>query len=168
MPKKGTIRPTTDRSKEALFSIINSRYDLEELEVLDLFGGSGGVALEFSSRSAKNVVSVEKNRRVHQQFKEFVKTKGVEDLTPVCSDVFGFLKHTNDQFDLIFADPPYDLKRIKDIPDIVLNHSVLRPDGLLIIEHHATFQWNHQSLLESRKYGQSVFSFFQFDVPLEV
>jgi 16S rRNA (guanine(966)-N(2))-methyltransferase RsmD len=167
MPKKGTIRPTTDRSKEALFSIINSRYDLEECDVLDLFGGSGGVAFEFASRYTNSVVSVEMNRRVHKQCIEFARSKNIEDIQFICSDVFSFLKRNEKQFDIVFADPPYHLKNIKDIPDLVADKNVLKPSGVLIIEHHSTLQWDHASLIESRAYGQSVFSFFQFDVSLD-
>ncbi len=167
MPKKGSIRPTTDRSKEALFSIINSRYDLEECSVLDLFGGSGGVAFEFASRFSKEVVSVEMNRRVQQQCKDFAQTKGINEIRFVCSDVFSFLKRNGQLFDIIFADPPYDLTKIKELPDAVENSNALNKNGVLIIEHHSTLQWNHPSLIESRNYGQSVFSFFQFGLSLE-
>lgn len=167
MPKKGTIRPTTDRSKEALFSIIQSRYDIQDLKVLDLFTGSASVALEFASRSAKDVVSVELNRSVQQQNMRFAKSKSVEDLRFVVSDVFRFLKKTEDTYDIIFADPPYHLARIKDLPDLVFEYKLLQPNGALIIEHHSSLKWDHPNLVESRAYGQSVFSFFQFDVSLD-
>jgi 16S rRNA (guanine(966)-N(2))-methyltransferase RsmD len=167
MPKKGTIRPTTDRSKEALFSIIQSRYTIEELEVLDLFTGSASVALEFASREAKHVTSVELNRRVQQQNIQFAKSKNIEGLTFIVSDVFRFLKKSGVTYDLIFADPPYHLPRIKDLPDLVADNKLLNPGGTLIIEHHSSLQWEHQNLMETRAYGQSVFSFFQFGVSLD-
>lgn len=167
MPKKGNIRPTTDRSKEALFSIINSRFDLENCAVLDLFTGSAGVAFEFASRYAQSVVSVEVNRRVQRQNADFAKEKNISEIRFISSDVFSFLKKQDEPFDIIFADPPYDLKKIQELPELVFSNKLLSPGGLLIIEHHSTLQWSNPHKFESRPYGQSVFSFFQFDVPLE-
>lgn len=162
LPKGGKIRPTTDRSKEALFSIIMHRFELEDCNVLDLFGGSGNIAIEFASRGARQVTSVELNRKVSKQSQVFAKSKNIEEVRFIASDVFRFISSTKEKYDIIFADPPYDLVRISELPHLVRQAGILAPDGLLIIEHHATLKWQDQDLEESRPYGQSVFSFFRF------
>ncbi len=166
MPKGGEIRPTTDRAKEALFSILTSRFDFEDVSVLDLFSGSGNIGLEFVSRGCLSVTSVEKNRRVIKQTESFTQSKNIEHITFRCMDVFQYIKGCNETYDVIFADPPYHLKTIHHLPDLIQEHQLLNPKGLLIIEHESNLTWDTPYLVESRHYGQSVFSMFQFDVSL--
>jgi 16S rRNA (guanine966-N2)-methyltransferase len=166
MPKGGDIRPTTDRAKEALFSILMGRYDFDDLSVLDLFAGTGGMTFEFISRGCAKVTAVEKNRRVLNQAKAFALRHNISDIDYVGADVFTYVKQSKHTFDLIFADPPYHLKTISQLPVLIQNAGLLNPEGLLIIEHESKLKWDHPNLIESRNYGQSVFSMFQFDVPL--
>ncbi len=167
LPKGGTIRPTTDRAKEALFSILTSRINFENTSVCDLFSGSGNMAFEFASRGVESVIAVEKNRRVLDQAKTFAINKNINEVTFISSDAFRYLNQSDNQFDIIFADPPYNLKTISEIPNIVKRNNLLKPEGLLIIEHESNLSWNDEALIESRNYGQSVFSIFQFPVSLE-
>ncbi|MCO4820381.1 MAG: 16S rRNA (guanine(966)-N(2))-methyltransferase RsmD [Bacteroidetes bacterium] len=166
MPKGGEIRPTTDRAKEALFSILTSRFDFEDITVLDLFAGSGNIGFEFVSRGCLHVTSVEKNRRVIKQSEEFTKSKNIEHMSFRCMDVFQYIKRCNDTYDVIFADPPYHLKTIQRLPELIQEQQLLNPKGLLIVEHESNLGWDTTYLVESRNYGQSVFSLFQFDVSL--
>ncbi|MFT5513601.1 MAG: 16S rRNA (guanine966-N2)-methyltransferase [Bacteroidia bacterium] len=166
MPKGGDIRPTTDRAKEALFSILASRYDFEEISVLDLFSGSGNVGFESVSRGCNNVTSIEKNRKVAMQAQTFAVDRKIKNIKFTSMDVFQFLKKCTQTFDIIFADPPYHLQSITSLPDLIEQQQLLNSNGLLIIEHESTLQWDHKHLIETRKYGQSVFSMFQFDVSL--
>lgn len=166
MPKGGEIRPTTDRAKEALFSILSGRYDFEEIAVLDLFAGSGNVGFEFVSRGCKDVLSIEKNRKVAMQAQSFSSAKNIEHIKFQSMDAFQFIKKCTRTFDVIFADPPYHLNSITTLPEAISHYQLLNPAGLLIIEHESTLQWNEKHVVETRKYGQSVFSMFQFDVSL--
>ncbi len=167
LPKGGDIRPTTDRAKEALFSILIHRYDFTDISVLDLFAGSGNVGFEFASRGCPSVISVEKNKRVSKQAQTFANDKGISEVHFTSSDVFGYLKRCDTAFDIIFADPPYHLPTITSLPEIIQDRKLLKPGGLLIVEHESKLQWNNPFLVESRTYGQSVFSMFQFDVSLD-
>ncbi|MFT5724880.1 MAG: 16S rRNA (guanine966-N2)-methyltransferase [Bacteroidia bacterium] len=166
LPKGGDIRPTTDRAKEALFSILTNRYDVSECTVLDLFGGSGNVSFEFLSRGCNQITFVEKNQRVSKQAEAFAESKDISGIKFTTADVFAFIKRTSKKFDIIFADPPYNLYNISEIPTLVREKGLLKSKGTLIIEHDSKLQWDSSYLVESRPYGQSVFSMFQFDVSL--
>ena len=167
LPKGGDIRPTTDRAKEALFSILTHSYDFDSIRVLDLFSGSGNVSFEFASRGCLAVQAVEKNKRVAKQAQLFARNKDISEIKFNSADVFGFIKRCDETFDIIFADPPYHLHSITNLPDLINEKGLLNPEGILIIEHESKLQWNSPFLSETRPYGQSVFSMFQFDVSLD-
>lgn len=166
MPKGGDIRPTTDRAKEALFSMLTHQYDFESIKVLDLFAGSGNISFEFASRGCSDVIAVEKNRRVLKQSEQFAKDKNISGIRFTAADVMSYVKRSTEQFDIIFADPPYHLSSITQLPSLIHEHQLLTNKGLLVIEHESTLHWDNPFLVENRKYGQSVFSMFQFDVSL--
>ncbi|MCF4101446.1 RsmD family RNA methyltransferase [Gillisia sp. M10.2A] len=162
-PKKLPIRPTTDMAKEALFNIINNQFRFHNLSVLDLFSGSGNISYEFGSRGAGPITSVDGNF----ECVKFIKTTAAEldlDITPVKSDVFKYLEKAPIKADIIFADPPYDFDEEKflKIANLVFEKELLKPKGVLIIEHSKhTKLTNNPHLTEARKYGNSVFSFFR-------
>ena len=133
LPKNLRARPTTDMARESLFNILNNKIDWENTNALDLFSGTGSVAVEFVSRGCPRVVSVESNAKNHA-FIQSVKAKleAVELLT-IKSDVFSFIKSCNQSFDLIFADPPYDLKDLESIPSKIFEHELLNHDGVFIL-----------------------------------
>jgi 16S rRNA (guanine(966)-N(2))-methyltransferase RsmD len=162
LPKNLRARPTTDMARESLFNILNNKIDWENTNALDLFSGTGSVAVEFVSRGCPRVVSVESNAKNHA-FIQSVKAKleAVELLT-IKSDVFSFIKSCNQSFDLIFADPPYDLKDLESIPSKIFEHELLNHDGVFILEHSKNNNFKeHPFFKEQRKYGAVHFSFFE-------
>ena len=160
---KWPTRPTTDISKEGLYNILVSSRDLEGIAFLDLFGGTGSHCYEMVSRGASSAVYVDQYpacvsfvRRTSSQFE-------IDDkITILRMDVRKFIKRTDKKFDIIFAGPPYGLKWLDDIPDFIINSEILKPDGILILEHNPNHDFSHHDhYLESRNYGQTIFSFFK-------
>ncbi|HKL90940.1 MAG TPA: 16S rRNA (guanine(966)-N(2))-methyltransferase RsmD [Allomuricauda sp.] len=162
-PKKLPVRPTTDMAKEALFNILNNRFYFDELKVLDLFSGTGNISFEFASRGTEKITAVDG----HQGCVRYIsKTAQELDFTikTAKSDVFKFLKNTPEKFDLVFADPPYEFEteQFLNIANLVFENTLLLEDGLLIIEHSdQTDLSEHPQFSEQRKYGGSIFSFFE-------
>jgi 16S rRNA (guanine(966)-N(2))-methyltransferase RsmD len=161
-PKNLPVRPTTDLAKEALFNILLNLIEFEDIKMLDLFSGTGNISLEFASRGAKEVVSVDRSIQCIHYLKDTARQHKLEQIKTFKADVFKYLQLETEQYDLIFADPPYDLKQIPEIPKIVFFKNLLVPGGLLIVEHQS-FQnlSNHPAFVEQRKYGHSSFSFFK-------
>lgn len=160
LPKDLPVRPTTDFAKEALFNILNNRIDFEGLNVLDLFSGTGHISLEFASRGATAVAAVDQNIKCVRFLSDTSKLLKL-NITTIKSDVFDFLKKSGGTYDLIFADPPYDLPNIAEIHQIVDSQKMLNEDGLLIIEHGPKTDLSALAGFEKmRKYGNVHFSFF--------
>lgn len=160
-PAKLPVRPTTDLAKESLFNILQNRVDLEGISVLDLFSGTGNITYEFASRGCTNITSVDLNMHCVRFIQQTVEKLKAEGIRVVKSDVFSFLKNTFDQFDLIFADPPYDLNTIPEIAKLVWERKLLKAEGMLIIEHAGMQVFsNAPGFVETRNYGNSSFSFF--------
>ncbi|QKJ29686.1 16S rRNA (guanine(966)-N(2))-methyltransferase RsmD [Mucilaginibacter mali] len=161
-PQNLPVRPTTDLAKEALFNILQNQIDIEGIKVLDLFSGTGNLSLEFASRDAAEVISVDKSIRCVHYLKDMAKQHGLEQIKTYNADVFKYLQMETEVYDLIFADPPYDLSRIPEIVKIVFERKLLSPDGILIVEHQTMQNLsNHPAFTEQRKYGHSSFSFFR-------
>ncbi|MFW5955138.1 MAG: 16S rRNA (guanine(966)-N(2))-methyltransferase RsmD [Rhodothermales bacterium] len=161
-PKGRLTRPTTDRTREAAFNLIESRVSLVGAHFLDLFAGSGAVALEALSRNALHATLVESDGRVFAYARENAALLGVEEeCTFVRMDVLAYLRRKDDlAFDVIFADPPYDLPSVALLPELVLPR--LSPDGLFVLEHDARVSLEHHPNLEtSRAYGKSMLSIFR-------
>lgn len=159
-PKNLPVRPTTDLAKEALFNILNNTLNFDELHVLDLFSGTGNMAFEFASREAASVLAVDRSEQGIRYISATAKQHELS-IGTLKSDVFSYLKKATEQFDLIFADPPYDLNRIPDIPKLVFEHNLLCDGGRLIVEHQSMQNLSaHPNFKEQRKYGYSSFSFF--------
>lgn len=163
-PTNLPVRPTTDLAKEALFNILQNWVELEGIKVLDLFSGTGNISFEFASRGAALVTAVDRNQGGISYVKDTARKHKLENIKTFKADVFKYLELETDTYDIIFADPPYDLNRIPDIPKIVFEKNLLTPDGLLIVEHQSMQNLsNHPAFAEQRKYGHSSFSFFNPD-----
>ena len=160
--KKFAARPTTDMAKEALFNILENRYDLSNKSVLDLFAGTGSIGYEFVSRGCTEVTLVEKNYNHYRFIQEVLIALDIENARPLKADVFKALPRFSYQFDIIFADPPFDLPEFKNVPEAVFAANVLKENGLFILEHPKEFNFsNHPNFKEIRKYGKVNFSFFE-------
>ncbi len=160
-PAKLPVRPTTDMAKEALFNIIEQKYNIDEIEVLDLFAGTGNISLEFLSRGVQAITSVDRYQGCVSFIQEMCKKLNFNP-NIIRGDVFKFLKTCHYRYDLIFADPPYDLINIPEIIHWVQENKLLKENGILIIEHSSLQNLSsYKGFLESRKYGSSTFSFFE-------
>ncbi|HZY38131.1 MAG TPA: 16S rRNA (guanine(966)-N(2))-methyltransferase RsmD [Mucilaginibacter sp.] len=161
-PKNLPVRPTTDMAKEALFNILQNQIEFENIRVLDLFSGTGNISMEFASRGASQVISVDRSIHCVHYLKDIARQHQIENIKVFNDDVFKYLRHETDQFDLVFADPPYDLDKLREIPRIVFDGGLLVPGGLLIVEHQSMQNLSrHPAFTEQRRYGNSSFSFFK-------
>jgi 16S rRNA (guanine966-N2)-methyltransferase len=161
-PENLPVRPTTDLAKESLFNILNNLIDFEDLIVLDLFTGTGSISFEFISRGALEVFAVDTNIRCISFIEKTATEFKVDNLHAFQSDVFLFLKHAHKKFDIIFADPPYDLTNIPAVADLVFDKQLLNPEGMLIIEHPREVDFSkHPNFSQKRTYGKVNFSFLQ-------
>lgn len=162
-PSKLPVRPTTDMAKEALFNILNNRFYFDEVAFLDLFAGTGNIGYEFASRGCKKITAVDGDFGCVQ----FITKTATEldiNISALKSDVFSFLEKTALKSDVIFADPPYDipLEDFERIPELIFKNELLLQEGVLIIEHAKQTDLSHlPNFANKRKYGGSVFSFFE-------
>lgn len=162
VPRTFKARPTTDFAKENLFNVLMGYIDFEGASALDLFAGTGSITLELLSRGCSRVVSVEKDPLHYRFITSFLEKLGDEAAVPVRGDVFKFLASIHEQFDFIFADPPYTLPNIADLPDLVLERDLLSPEGVFVLEHGKANDFkDHPYLIDHRSYGSVNFSFFQ-------
>jgi 16S rRNA (guanine966-N2)-methyltransferase len=161
-PSDFRARPTTDFAREGLFNILNNRIDFEDAEVLDLFSGTGSISFEFSSRGAASVHLVEKDMRHVNGIKRIIKDVGFENIRVIHIDVKAFLRTCTARYDVVFADPPYELKWITELPEMVINSKVLKEDGFFVLEHPRDLSFSgHNLFFEHRNYGGVNFSFFR-------
>ncbi|MFM6976206.1 MAG: RsmD family RNA methyltransferase [Sphingobacteriaceae bacterium] len=159
-PQQLPVRPTTDLAKEALFNILYNQFDFESIRVMDLFSGTGNITLEFASRGVSEIVSVDRHAGCIRFLKSMLAKHHLEQVKTYQSDVFKFLALETDPFDLIFADPPYDLPQLGQIPQKVFERNLVKPSGFLIVEHPSMKKIDHPFFVEQRVYGSSSFSFF--------
>jgi RNA methyltransferase, RsmD family len=161
-PSNFKARPTTDFAREGLFNILNNRIDFESVIVLDLFSGTGSISYEFASRGAEAVHLVEKDMRHISGIKKILKELDLENVKPIHIDVRAYLKTCSVKYDIVFADPPYELKWLKELPDLVTEAGILKEDGFFILEHPRDMSFaNHRLFFERRNYGGVNFSFFR-------
>lgn len=163
IPRSFKARPTTDFAKENIFNVLVQYIDFEGATALDLFSGTGSITLELLSRGCSSVISVELDREHHHFIKECLnKLQAPSDsVIPFRSDVFRFLKTCRQQFDFIFADPPYALKELPTLPDLVLERNLLKSDGIMVLEHGKDYDFSHHPhFVEHRQYGSVNFSLF--------
>ena len=162
-PAKLPVRPTTDFAKEALFNILNNDYYFDELSVLDLFAGTGNISYEFASRGCPAVIAIDS----HSGCVQFISKTAREldyPITALKADVYEYLKRTSQQFDVVFADPPYEFpaEKFAAIAELVFDNTLLRPNGTLIIEHSTRTDLSAlPHFVVAKRYGGCVFSFFE-------
>lgn len=159
VPKNITARPTTDFARENIFNVIENLIDIDGIEALDLFAGTGAISLELLSRGAARVTAVEKAMTQYAFIRRTAEQLGEQNLNLIKGDVFKFLAAPHEKFDFIFADPPYDLPRFGEIPQLVLQADILKPDGFFIIEHSRAYDFSTLlGFVDHRIYGSVNFS----------
>ncbi len=162
IPRTFKARPTTDFAKENIFNVLQGYIDFEGAEALDLFAGTGSISLELTSRGCAKVISVEADRDHAHFIRECFKKLGEERDILIKGDVFRFLKTCKQKFDFIFADPPYALKELPQIPDLILEGGLLKEEGIFVFEHGKNYDFSsHPRFLEHRSYGSVNFSLFR-------
>ena len=161
IPRSFKARPTTDFAKENIFNVLTQYVDFDGATALDLFSGTGSISLELLSRGCQQVVSVEMDRDHHRFIQDCLKKLDTKACIPIRGDVFRFLKSCKQQYDFIFADPPYALKKLPEIPDLVIGRQLLKAGGIFVFEHGKDYDFsNHPHFLEHRSYGSVNFSLF--------
>lgn len=162
IPRTFKARPTTDFAKENVFNVINGYLDLDGASALDLFSGTGSISLELLSRGCSRVVSVEADRDHARFISQCLKKIGADNDVLIRGDVFRFLKSCHEQFDFIFADPPYALEQLPTIPDLVFEGNLLKDGGLFVFEHGKQYDFSENPhFQEHRSYGSVNFTLFQ-------
>ncbi len=162
-PGKLPVRPTTDRAKESLFNILRNSFTFSQIKVLDLFSGTGNISYEFASRGTPVLTAVDEHSGC-VRFIADTATKLEMPIETVKANVFDYLRHSRDKYDVIFADPPYNLEdsQFKDLVDTVFKNCNLQEGGMLIIEHGKNTDLStSEFFFEVRNYGSSSFSFFK-------
>ena len=160
-PSNFKARPTTDFAREGLFNILNNRVDFESVDVLDLFAGTGSISYEFASRGVKSVHLVEKDIKHISGIKKILKDMDLQNVRPIHIDVKAYLKTCSIKYDIVFADPPYELSWLQELPDIVTQAGIIKEGGVFILEHPRDISFtNHKLFFEHRNYGGVNFSFF--------
>ena len=155
-PKNLPIRPTTDRAKESLFNILENKYEFENKKILDLFSGSGNISFEFSSRANVEITAVDNNINCI----EFIRKTNKElnyNITTVQSDCIDFIINTNEKFDIVFMDPPYNYSGYHKLRELIIEKNIISQDGCLIIEHDRNTIFEDNTI-DFRKYGKVCFS----------
>ncbi len=154
-------RPTTDVAKEGLFNIIENNISIPGLKTLDIFGGTGSISYELASRGASDLTIIEKDPKMFAFIKKSIDDLKIENCKVLKMDVFNFLNSNNEQYDFIFAGPPYSLKNIDDLPKNIFEKKLLAKNGWFILEHTPANNYEKIPLFKTmRNYGTTIFSIF--------
>ena len=168
IPRSFKARPTTDFAKENIFNVLKGYLDFEDAMALDLFAGTGSISYELLSRGCASVVSVELDRDHARFISECLKKLGTDKDVLIRGDVFRFLKSCHQQFDFIFADPPYALPELTKIPSLIFEYGLLKENGIFVFEHGKQNNFSeHPHFVEHRSYGSVNFSIFKGEVRSE-
>jgi len=159
-PSNLSVRPTTDRAKEALFNILENRYYFDAKNTLDLFSGTGNIAFEFASRGCSNITALDNNTDCINYIKSTANEFNF-NITAIKGDVLKYLENCKQQFNFIFADPPYDYEDYQALKSLIFDNNLIKKDGCLIIEHDKKTSFDNENV-EVRKYGTIHFSIFSF------
>ncbi|MEP6467416.1 MAG: RsmD family RNA methyltransferase [Parafilimonas sp.] len=154
-------RPTTDIAKEGLFNILQTRIDFENAKTLDLFGGTGSISYELASRGASSLTIIEKDATMYAFIKKNITDFKIENVNVLRIDVFNFLSNCTEQYDFIFAGPPYALQSIDDLPKMIIEKKLIAAEGYFVLEHTPRNDYEkYKGFSFKRNYGTTVFSFF--------
>lgn len=142
-------------------NILNNRYDFADISVLDLFGGSGAISYELASRGTVDIDIIETDRRNCDFIGRTLRMFNFTSVKIHRIDVRDWLKICHKQYDIIFADPPYALRWLEKIPEMVMRSGAVKGSTLFILEHPKNLDFsNYDFFSEHRSYGNVNFSFF--------
>ena len=159
-PNSLPVRPTTDLGKESLFNILNNYFHFDRISVLDLFAGTGNITYEFASRGVLSVIAIDHHQPCVDFIKKTLQKLDYDNVIASKGDAFQFVSRCRQKFDIIFADPPYNLTNLETIVKNVFANKLLNPNGWLIIEHDRMYDFSkHPNFYQHRKYGKLNFSF---------
>ena len=164
VPHSFKARPTTDFAKENLFNVLTNNYiDFEDgITALDLFAGTGSISIELVSRGCDRVISIEKDPQHLAFINQVMKEVKTDKCFPMRADVFRYIERCSEQFDFIFADPPYDSEHYDLLVSLIFENNLLKDDGMLVVEHNKFIDFKeHPRFIEQRRYGKVNFSFFK-------
>ncbi len=154
-------RPTTDIAKEGLFNVLQHQLDMEGLKTLDLFGGTGNISYELASRGAEDLTLVEKDNNMFAFIKKTIEQLNIPGIKPVKMDVFRYIQQCTEQYDFIFAGPPYALTTIDELPKQIIEKKLLKPGGIFVLEHTPRNDYKtFEGYKMEKNYGTTIFSFF--------
>ena len=165
-PNGMTTRPTAERVKEALFSII--QFDVPTARVLDLFGGTGQLGIEALSRDAKSAVFVDASREACALIRENLKrTKLESEARVVCSDYASYLRSCNEMYDIIFLDPPYSETFLENSLKLISEIDILQSGGIIVTERPVgkllSMDFSGYARSKDYKYGSTLVTVFRRD-----
>ena len=163
VPKNFPSRPTTDFAKEGLFNVLENSYTLKDLSILDLCAGTGNISLEFASREAGKITSVDTNYNCCKFINQLVKEHNLTDVVNVVkADVRDYIKKCEQKYNLVFVDPPYEIAFYTQLVEGIFEREILKENGLLIIEHGKKTDFSmHPRFTKLKNYGNVNFSFFE-------
>lgn len=162
VPSNITARPTTDFARENIFNVLENMLDFDGIDALDLFAGTGAVSFEMLSRDAAHVTAVEKAGTQQRFIRKVAAELGADNFSLVNGDALRYIDSAPKAFDLVFADPPYDMPGFADVPRKVLESGLLKPGSVFIIEHSRNHDFSTlPHFVDHRTYGSVNFSIFQ-------
>ena len=162
MPTNISARPTTDFARENIFNVIENLVDLEGAAALDLFAGTGAISLEFLSRECAHVTAVEKAATQYNFIKKVTGQLNEHNITLLRGDALRFLDSCSTPFDVVFADPPYDMDGFGDVPRRILESGAVKDGTLVIVEHSKAYDFSLlPGFFDHRVYGSVNFSLFR-------
>lgn len=161
-PANLPVRPTTDFAKSALFNILNNYFNFEDLRILDLFAGAGSISYEFASRNGNDITAVDESFHCISFIKKTAEEMNIRGIKCYRADAFKFIRKDEKKYDIIFADPPFNLNETDSLPDLIFEKKLLNDGGWLIIEHQSKRVLDTRlQASEIRKYGNCAFSIFK-------
>lgn len=162
VPNNISARPTTDFARENIFNVLENLVDFDGLAALDLFAGTGAISFEFLSRGCGTVAAVEKATTQYNFIRKVAQQLNCNNLQVVKGDALKYIESTLAKYDLIFADPPYDMPDFDKIPALILGSQMLKPGTIVVVEHSKKYDFSHlPGFFDHRVYGSVNFSIFR-------
>ncbi len=161
VPSNLPVRPTTDFARTGIFNVMANHFDFGEVRVLDLFSGTGGMTFEFISRGCGSIEAVDNNYHCVKFIRDTAVKFGVENVKVHKAAASAFMRNTEQQYDIIFADPPYNRLEILHLPMLAFERNLVAPGGWFILEHQSVHDLKGMPhYKDKRVYGNVGFSIF--------